>query len=427
MSTPDTRTVPLRVRLPFASEAELVERFGPNVTRAGVFIPTRAPKPEGTVLRFELVLADGTRVLRGEAVVARAEVGGARSGMTLRFVRLDEASRAWVERVVVARETEVAPAAVEIPVGDLEERSEEPQPPHPAPLPEGEGSGSRIRGVETAARMTRRPETEPVLGVDLGTSWARLAVFRNGEVELLTPADEEHPGIPSMVALGAGESVLVGEAAAALRSRFPERVASGVKRLLGRRVRSARMLEHALQSLTPVLADSRGHAALRLEAREVEAVELTAHVLRELASRASLQLGEPVRRAVLCVPAYFTDAQRGALLEAGRRAGLEVLRLLSEPTAAALAYGHGRALARKRLLVYDLGAGTFDVSAIEVTGDDVDVVSTGATTSWAESISTRAWTTSCVAGWRRRGSCLPSRSRPVDSGCEKRRSRQSAR
>src|SRR5947208_1752768 len=88
-------------------------------------------------------------------------------------------------------------------------------------------------------------------------------------------------------------------------------------------------------------------------------------------------LGREVTRAVLSVPASYTDHQRAAMIEAGRLAGLEVLRILNEPSAVALAFGYGRGLARKRLLVYDLGGGTFDASVVEMTGDDLEVVSTG--------------------------------------------------
>src|SRR5947208_4949903 len=88
-------------------------------------------------------------------------------------------------------------------------------------------------------------------------------------------------------------------------------------------------------------------------------------------------LGREVTRAVLCVPAWYSDHQRAAMLEAGRLAGLEVLRILNEPSAVALAFGYGKGLARKRLLVYDLGGGTFDASVVELTGDDLEVVSTG--------------------------------------------------
>jgi molecular chaperone DnaK (HSP70) len=231
------------------------------------------------------------------------------------------------------------------------------------------------------APLSRRAEPELVLGVDLGTSHVRVAVFSQGQLLLLTPATEELPGLPAMVApadpAAPDGEALVGEAARERRLEAPGQVAAGLKRLLGRRGRSARMLEHAVWAVPAVRTDAQGLAALALGGHTVAVGGLAAQLLREVAAVAARQLGRPVRRAVLCVPSHFTDAQRGALLAAARQAGLEVLRLVNEASAAALAFGQGRALARKRLLIYDLGGGTFDASVVEVTGDDVEVVSTG--------------------------------------------------
>ena len=114
-----------------------------------------------------------------------------------------------------------------------------------------------------------------------------------------------------------------------------------------------------------------------LGARDVPVGELTGRLLGQLKSRAEAFVGRPVTRAVLCAPAYFSDRQRAALRAAARSAGLEVLRIVNAPSAAALAYGAGRGLARKRVLVMDLGASAVDAAVVQITGDDLEVVTTG--------------------------------------------------
>ncbi len=169
----------------------------------------------------------------------------------------------------------------------------------------------------------------------------------------------------------------VGAAAKGVRAERPDVAVTGLKRLLGQRARS-----RAVQQLLPrfpfkVVADQDGDAGAELGGRVYSLPELAALLLGEIKSSAQDMLERELKRAVLCVPAWYSDHQRGAVLEAGRLAGLEVLRILNEPSAVALAFGYGRGLARKRLLVYDLGGGTFDASVVEMTGDDLEVVSTG--------------------------------------------------
>jgi molecular chaperone DnaK (HSP70) len=123
--------------------------------------------------------------------------------------------------------------------------------------------------------------------------------------------------------------------------------------------------------------DPRGDAGIELHGRVIPLTDFAAQLLRELKSAASTFLGREATRAVLCVPAYFDARQRAALREAAERAGLNVLRVLNAPAAATLAYGHGRGLARKRVLVVDLGGGGFEASVVQVTGDDLEIVTTG--------------------------------------------------
>jgi molecular chaperone DnaK len=626
--------IPLRIRLPYATEEDFVEKYGSNVARGGLFIATRSPKPEGTGLAFELVLADGGRLLRGEGLVVKSQPEGPRAGMTVRFVRLDSYSKALIDRIIArrnnhgtestARSTDVAapePLAgphVETP------RAEEPAPQEPAPRPEtATGAAKRARPVisaealrkqavpkpaapkpaapkpaapkpaapgttaapgspvpanapgpvspapapgpakqtapaaptrapepktpapaqamppasakpaapvapprtpspkpaaptppeavtppaalparqevppapkpavvsapapapvpsvavteprvpatppvsappsarvptpvevlETPARPTtqdlianavldhlapneelispesitlepepltpappvnvappapapvppppeepRRPELrgrrraildvpvstpvvaappEVVLGIDLGTSQARVAVRHQGTLQLI-PLGEAR-SLSALIAVDASGQLLVGAAARAEAERSPRHAIHGLRRFLGLRARSPLVRALGGPLPFPISAGPHGDASIELHGRNHLLPELAARLLRELKSATSTFLGHEATRAVLCVPAHFDDRQRAAMREAGSLAGLDVLRILNAPSAAALAFGHERGLARKRLLVVELGGGGLDVSVVQLTGDDLEVITTG--------------------------------------------------
>jgi molecular chaperone DnaK len=217
---------------------------------------------------------------------------------------------------------------------------------------------------------------EVVLGIDLGTTHARVAVFHEGAVRLIPTGGSDARGIPSVLAVDASGQLLAGAAAMAEAERAPRHAAMGLKRLLGLRARSPRL--RSLVGLPfSVAADPRGDAGIELRGRVIPVSEFATQLLRELKSAASTFLGREATRAVLCVPAYFDARQRAILREASERAGLQVQRVLNAPSAATLAYGHERGLARKRVLVVDLGGGGLEVSVIQVTGDDLEVVTTG--------------------------------------------------
>jgi molecular chaperone DnaK len=217
---------------------------------------------------------------------------------------------------------------------------------------------------------------EIVLGIDVGTTQARVAVFHEGSVRLIPTGGADARGLPSMLAVDASGQLLVGTAALAEAERTPRHAATGLKRLLGLRARSPRLRSFVGLPFS-VAADPRGDAGIELRGRVIPLADFAAQLLRELKSAATAFLGREATRAVLCVPAYFDARQRAALREAGERAGLQILRVLNAPAAATLAYGHGRGLARKRVLVVDLGGGGLEVSVVQVTGDDLEIVTTG--------------------------------------------------
>ncbi|MGE0867643.1 MAG: Fe-S protein assembly chaperone HscA [Kofleriaceae bacterium] len=211
-----------------------------------------------------------------------------------------------------------------------------------------------------------------VVGIDLGTTNSLVA-----NVEDLTPhviSGDGGPLVPSVVHYAPDGSVLVGRAAQARALEAPRDTLASVKRLIGRGAKdlaSVRaMLPYELEG------DDRAIKLRTSIGREVSPVEVSAAVLRELKQRAETAMGGPIEGAVITVPAYFDDAQRQATRDAGRLAGLEVMRLLAEPTAAALAYGLDRG-STGTYAVFDLGGGTFDISILKLIDGVFEVKATG--------------------------------------------------
>jgi molecular chaperone DnaK (HSP70) len=188
--------------------------------------------------------------------------------------------------------------------------------------------------------------SELMIGIDLGTTNSEVAAYFDGQVRVLGPGTKM---LPSCVGIGPGGELLVGESARNQQLIYPERTVRSIKRRMG-------------SSETVALGGNR-----------FTPQEISALILRELVEWARRDLGQPVERAVITVPAYFSDAQRSATREAGMMAGLEVARILNEPTAASLAYGFADG-ARRTVMVYDLGGGTFDVSIVTMEGDVTEVL-----------------------------------------------------
>ena len=221
-------------------------------------------------------------------------------------------------------------------------------------------------------------EGEPALaiGVDLGTTNSVVAVSRDGQPEILRDGDGKAL-IPSVVAYAADRSAVVGATAKHLLFDRPEGVIGSVKRLMGRGVKDMKSLAGALPfDIEPVDKDATGMVRLNVAGHRLTPVEISAEILKALKQRAESHLGGKVERAVVTVPAYFDDAARAATKDAARLAGLEVLRLVNEPTAAALAYGLDKQ-AEGLYAVYDLGGGTFDISLLRLEKGVFQVLATG--------------------------------------------------
>ncbi|AEI65349.1 DnaK family protein [Corallococcus macrosporus] len=216
-----------------------------------------------------------------------------------------------------------------------------------------------------------------VLGIDLGTSHARVAVVQDGTPTLIPLPGADTTDLPSLIAVNGTGDLVVGAAARTEGQRAPRRAISGLKRLLGLKARSPQLRWLAPLLPFPVTPDANGDSGVEVRGRVISPTLFTAMLLRELKHAASAHLGRKPTRAVICAPTHFTDRQCAALREAASLAGLDAQRILTAPAAAALAYAHGRGLARKRVLVVDLGGGGLQVCVVQVTGDDLEVITTG--------------------------------------------------
>ena len=205
-----------------------------------------------------------------------------------------------------------------------------------------------------------------VLGIDLGTTNSCMAVMEGGE-PVVIPNAEGARTTPSIVAFTKTGEELVGQAAKRQAVTNPKSTIYSIKRFMGRRYDE--MAEEIKMVPYEVCAAKNGDAAVKVEGREYSAQEISAKILSKLKRDAESYLGEKITQAVITVPAYFNDAQRQATKDAGAIAGLEVLRIVNEPTAASLAYGLDKKK-NEKIAVYDFGGGTFDISVLDI-GDGV--------------------------------------------------------
>jgi molecular chaperone DnaK len=186
-----------------------------------------------------------------------------------------------------------------------------------------------------------------VVGIDLGTTYSEIGAFVDDQVQVIGAGDTKM--LASCVGLSPTGELLIGAPARNQELLYPERTVRSIKRKMG------------------------SDETVTLDGRMFTPQEISALILRELAEWAHKRLGQPVKKAVITVPAYFSDVQRNATREAGELAGLDVIRILNEPTAASLAYGYGSE-ERRTVMIYDLGGGTFDVSIVTIEGDVTEVL-----------------------------------------------------
>jgi molecular chaperone DnaK len=204
-----------------------------------------------------------------------------------------------------------------------------------------------------------------IIGIDLGTTNSCVAVMENGKAKVIENAEGTRT-TPSIIAYMEDGEVLVGAPAKRQAVTNPKNTLYGVKRLIGRRFEEPMVQKDIAMVPYSIVKAKNGDAWIKVRDKEISAPEISAEILMKMKKTAEDYLGETVTEAVITVPAYFNDAQRQATKDAGRIAGLDVKRIINEPTAAALAFGMDKQEGDRKIAVYDLGGGTFDVSIIEI-------------------------------------------------------------
>ncbi|MFV3319216.1 molecular chaperone DnaK [Pseudomonas sp. NY15374] len=204
-----------------------------------------------------------------------------------------------------------------------------------------------------------------IIGIDLGTTNSCVSILENGNVKVIENAEGART-TPSIVAYANDGEILVGQSAKRQAVTNPHNTLFAVKRLIGRRFEEDVVQKDIKLVPYKIVKAGNGDAWVEAAGKEMAPPQISAEVLKKMKKTAEDYLGEPVTEAVITVPAYFNDSQRQATKDAGRIAGLDVKRIINEPTAAALAYGMDKAKGDHTVIVYDLGGGTFDVSVIEI-------------------------------------------------------------
>ncbi|MFL5318978.1 MAG: TIGR02266 family protein [Myxococcaceae bacterium] len=393
--------VGLVVKLPFATPEEFLGKYGANVTRGGIYLRSKTVKPPGTPVTLDLKLQNGDRIVYASAIVHFTTGGGGQgiSGMGLRFTTVDAQTQKFLDTAVaVMPHAKSALPPLPPNVGPAEYEKDAPAASGPevgtpaaAPPtlsgPPTLGAPPKVTAVPAAAPLSAPPfeepkeepkKTGPIIGIDLGTTNSCAAFVQNGKPKVLM-SREGYNTVPSIIALNARGKMVVGHPAKGQMLTNPRQTVYGAKRLVGRAYDSPVVQQFKERFHYEVAPGPGGEAAVKLGDRVYSLQQISALVLREVRELAQNQIGQPVSRAVITVPAYYNDNQRHAVRESGRLAGLHVERILNEPTAAALAYGYGRKL-QQRVLVYDLGGGTFDASVLELNDNVYEVVSTGGDT-----------------------------------------------
>jgi molecular chaperone HscA len=224
-------------------------------------------------------------------------------------------------------------------------------------------------------------EKNHIIGIDLGTTNSLVSYIKDGDAMAIPDENGKNTLVPSAIYFDQEGKPLIGTRALDMLVSEPERTITSIKRLMGRSYEDVKnqSIKASYNIIEP--ESKEGLVRIRVDERHYTPVELSALILKELKNRASKFLGVEVRRAVITVPAYFNDAQRQATRDAGKLAGLDVLRIVNEPTAASLGYGVGLSREEKKTIaVYDLGGGTFDVSILALEDGIFEVLSTNGDT-----------------------------------------------
>lgn len=214
-----------------------------------------------------------------------------------------------------------------------------------------------------------------IIGIDLGTT-NTCAAFVSNKIPRVIPTEAGFNTMPSVVTFLRDGSEFIGQAAKEHIVSNPEFTVHEVKRLLGRQFSSPQVQELIDRFRYTIVADGSGEAEVEVRGKRYSSAEIQSKILRQIKRYSEIHLGDEIPDAVIAVPAYFTDNQRAQVKQAGKDAGFNVRRIVNEPTAAALAYGFNRGF-NQRILIFDFGGGTFDVSILQLNGNLFEVIATG--------------------------------------------------
>jgi len=232
----------------------------------------------------------------------------------------------------------------------------------------------------STGNVEKAPENDIIVGIDLGTTNSLVAYMQEGKAIAVSDTTGKNTLVPSIVHFTKNEEVIVGNEAKKYLLTEPQSTIYSVKRLMGKSYKDVSDAEQYL-GYEVIDEDTDSLVKIRVRDRFYSPVELSAKILAELKTRIENNLNQSISKAVITVPAYFNDAQRQATRDAGKLAGLDVLRIVNEPTAASLAYGIGlNQEESKTIAVYDLGGGTFDISILQIQGGIFEVLSTNGDT-----------------------------------------------
>ena len=331
-----------------ADATDLAGRFGQSFVDGGMFLPDATPPPVGTELQIGFTLPSGEVVSRTACRVVHARVAQSASdrtaGMAVQFTQLDPTA----QRVAAARRQAQTPTLQS----------------HDGPVVE------RLRRSDHALAG----RNGPVVGIDLGTTNSCVAYSENGVPRVLV-TEQGYETIPSVVFVNDARQVIIGQPALEKLLLEPARAIYGSKRFLGRPFASMEVHVYGHFFQYELAVGKGGLTAARLGSMVLPLEVVSGYILWHAKRVAEANLGQEVTRAVITVPAYFGETQRQSVRDSARMAGLYVERIISEPTAAAVAYGYGRDLG-STVLVYDLGGGTFDASVLSIQGDTMEVLAT---------------------------------------------------
>ncbi|MBW1810033.1 MAG: Hsp70 family protein [Deltaproteobacteria bacterium] len=348
------------------SPSEFIEKYTAKVHGKFFVLPKADMFPVGTELRLVAKLKGDQVVFKANGIVEEALEKI--PGTPLRLTAMDPVSRGIYRRMIERTTAEDEPlAALSVDRQSIKQILSKME---------------LISEVGEDCSISKKDESLApkgiVLGIDLGTTNSCCAIVKEGR-PFIIPSDKGHSTIPSVVAIDPMGEIIVGHAAKAQMEINPKKTVYGSKRLVGRPFESPIVRQVRDRFHYEIVSGKDGHAAVSINDKVMSLEKVSGHILTYLRDVAQDYLGKVIMRAVITVPAYYNENQRSAVRAAGQLAGLHVERILNEPTAAALAWGHTHDK-DQCMLVYDLGGGTFDASILRITGNRYEVLATGGDT-----------------------------------------------